>query len=91
MTRVVIDPDEVRNFARELMRSAGVLHDGKSQLVSRFRDLRDVWHDTKYEQFDRVFSETMSRLEQFLHDAEVFADYLDEKARKADIFLQGSY
>ena len=91
MTRVVIDPDEVRNFARELSRAAAVLQDGKSQLVIHFRDLRDVWHDNKYEQFDRVFVETVSRLEQFLHDAEVYADYLERKARKADIYLQGGY
>lgn len=91
MPKIVINPDEVRNFARELTRAAGVLHDGKSQLVNHFRDLHDVWHDNKYEQFDRVFTETMSRLEQFLHDAEVYADYLQRKAQKADIYLQGSY
>ncbi len=89
--RVVIDPDEVRHFARELLRAAATLHDGKSQLASHFRDLRDVWHDHKYEQFDRVFTETMARLEQFLHDAEVYADYLERKARKADAYLQGGY
>jgi hypothetical protein len=91
MSKVVIDPDEVRHFARELLRSAEVLRDGKSYLVNYFRDLRDVWHDRKYEQFDRVFSETMARLEQFLHDAEVYADYLERKAQKADIYLQGGY
>jgi hypothetical protein len=89
--RVVIDPDEVRHFARGLLRSAEALRGGQSQLVTRFRDLRDVWHDRKYEQFDRVFSETMSRLAQFLHDAEVYADYLERKARKADIYLEGGY
>jgi uncharacterized protein YukE len=91
MTRVVIDPDEVRHFARELMRSAVALHDGKSQLASHFRELRDVWHDRKYEQFDRVFADTMARLEQFLHEAAVYADYLERKARKADVYLQGGY
>ena len=45
MARVVIDPDEVRNFIRELLRAAGEMHDGKTQIESHFRDLRDVWHD----------------------------------------------
>ncbi|HJQ32360.1 MAG TPA: hypothetical protein VJ866_09280 [Pyrinomonadaceae bacterium] len=91
MTRVVIDPDEVRQFARELLRSAAVMHDGKSQIESHFRELREVWHDRKYEQFERVFSETMARLAQFLHDAEVYADYLERKARKADAYHSGGY
>jgi hypothetical protein len=91
MARVVIDPDEVRNFIRELLRAAGEMHDGKTQIESHFRDLRDVWHDRKYEQFERVFSEAMSRLAQFLHDAETYADYLERKARKADVYFQGSY
>lgn len=91
MSRIIIDPDEVRHFAREFLRSAEVLNEGKSHLASHFRDLRDVWNDHKYEQFERVFLETVSRLEQFLHDAEVYADYLERKANKADIYLQGSY
>lgn len=91
MSKAVVDPDEVRYFARALLEMARALHDGKSHLSSHFRELRDVWHDKKYEQFDRVFSETMSHLEQFLHDSEVYADYLQRKARKADAYLEGGY
>lgn len=91
MARVVIDPDEVRHFARELSRSAETLREGRSHLVGSFRELRDVWHDTKYEQFDRVFSEAVDHLELFFHDAEVYADYLRRKAQKADRFLEGGY
>jgi hypothetical protein len=91
MARVVIDPDEVRNFIRELLRAAGEMHDGKTQIESNFRELRDVWNDRKYEQFERVFSEAMSHLTLFLHDAEAYADYLERKARKGDAYFHGSY
>jgi uncharacterized protein YukE len=91
MPQAIVDPDEVRRFAATLQEMSAYLHDRKTHVKSSFSNLRDVWRDQKYTQFDRVFSESVTRLDQFLRYAEMYADYLKKKAQKADRYLEGSY
>jgi uncharacterized protein YukE len=91
MSQAIIDPDEVRRFAARLQEMAGYLQNRKTLVKSSFSELRDVWRDQKYSQFDRVFSEAVTRLDQFVRYSEMYAEYLKNKAQKADIYLDGSY
>lgn len=91
MSQAIVDPDEVRRFAAKLQEMAAYLQNRKNHVKSSFSDLHDVWRDQKYSQFDRIFSEAATRLDQFLRYSEMYADYLKKKAQKADQYLEGRY
>lgn len=91
MAKVIVDPDEVRNFARFLDQAADNIEIRQNDLDNSFRSLKEVWHDHKYQQFELVFEETSANLKRFLKLAENYADYLRRKAGKADKYLEGRY
>jgi len=91
MPQAIVDPDEVRRFAAFLDSMADALKSKKSGINSRFNELRDVWRDQKYSQFQRLFTETSIRLDQFLQQAQRYSHYLKVKAQKVDRYLEQRY
>jgi hypothetical protein len=91
MSKAIVDPEDVRVFASSLLEMASRLQDGKAHVRSRFGALKGVWRDRKYGQFDQVFSETMTRMEQFLRYSELYAQYLKKKAEKAEVYQRARY
>lgn len=91
MAKVIVDPDEVRNFVRFLDQAADNIEIRQSDLNSSFGSLKEVWQDHKYQQFELVFEETSANLKRFLKLAEDYSDYLKRKAAKADKYLEGRY
>jgi uncharacterized protein YukE len=91
MTQAIVDPDEVRRFATLLQEMAAYVHDRKTHVKSSFNELHSVWRDQKYSQFDKVFEESVTRLDQFLRSAQLYADYLKRKAGIVDEYLDSSY
>jgi uncharacterized protein YukE len=91
MTQAIVDPDEMRRFAAALLETVGHLQNSRSGVKSRFSDLKDTWRDQKYAEFERIFGESMAQLDSFLRAAEMYAHYLQAKARKADRFLESRY
>ncbi len=87
MTRVIVDPEELRRFASHLRQISEVLREKKSALSANHRQLEEVWRDVRYAQFEEVFSDSLDRLEKFLIVAERYVDYLQEKARRASVYL----
>jgi hypothetical protein len=91
MPKAIVDPRELRGFAAALAQTVENLRGTKSQITHGFRDLHSHWQDKKYSEFDRLFTETMGRLEDFLNKAELYALYLNKKAGKAEQYLDGRY
>jgi hypothetical protein len=91
MPKVIVDPRELRTFAAVLSETISHLRGSKSQVTHSFSDLHGHWKDKKYSEFERVFADSMSRLEVFLRSSEVYVQYLKKKAEKAEIFLSGGY
>jgi hypothetical protein len=87
MPRAIVDPRELRRFSALLMETVGRLRNSKSVVTHDFNDLRSVWKDKKYGQFERVFGETMGRMDVFLKSAEMYAQYLNHKARLAERYF----
>jgi hypothetical protein len=81
MTRAVVDPDELKRFALILEGVASSIRDRKTSANSSFNNLKSVWRDEKYRNFERIYWETMSQLDLFIKDAEHFASYLREKEK----------
>jgi hypothetical protein len=91
MPKAIVDPRELRSFAAALAQTVGNLRGSKAQLTHGFSDLHSHWQDKKYSEFDRLFTETMGRLEIFLNKTELYAFYLNKKAGKAEQYLDGRY
>jgi hypothetical protein len=87
MPRAIVDPRELRRFAALLVETSGQLKSSKSTVTNSFADLHSVWKDKKYAQFERVFADTMSRMELFLKSAEMYAQYLNKKAGLAERYF----
>ena len=71
--------------------TAAELANSKTDVASYFRDLRHSWHDQKYDKFEQTFEETLARINNFVLFAELYAEHLKKKARKAEEYLQGRY
>lgn len=91
MPQIIIDPDEVRNFARFLEDTVDRIKNQQSLITAHFSNLKEVWQDHKYVKFERVFSDTNTHLNAFLILGENYSDYLRRKAEKADRYLDNSY
>lgn len=91
MPKAIVDPRELRSFAAVLAETVGQLRGSKSQISHTFNDLHGHWRDKKYSEFDRLFTDTMGRLEVFLNSSELYARYLRKKAEKAEQYLDGRY
>lgn len=87
MPRAIVDPREVRRFAALLLQSAGHLQNSKSAVASDFSELHAVWTDKKYAEFEKVFADTMGRLQVFLESSEKYAQYLNKKAGLAERYF----
>ena len=87
MPQVIVDPDEVENFNRDLAEIANAIEERRSALRGTFESLSEVWRDDKYIQFADLFAETLSGIEQFLRQVEEYGIYLDRKVRPVYEYL----
>lgn len=84
MPKVIVDPKEMRHFARVLANAIVDLRARKSQISGRFNDLHSEWHDAKYDKFAQSFNETLDHLKQFCDESERLVQFLHRKASKTD-------
>lgn len=87
MAKVIIDPTEVRRFARALHAKSGDLNSRKNAMEAAFRQLNEHWKDKKYHQFEQTFESTSKLLNDFLKKAEAYLSYLRKKAEKVENYL----
>ena len=91
MSQAIIDPEEVRRFVSNLIEVAHAIRSQNSSTKSHFDNLKAVWRDKKYAQFERVFNETVKGLEQFRKDVEKYAGDLRRQANQVDKYLERHY
>jgi uncharacterized protein YukE len=91
MSKIIVNPDDVRQFARFLDSKAHDVQGQQAGLNGQFRALHEVWRDSKYHQFERLFQDTAIQLREFLKLAEQYADYLQRKANKAEVYTKSGY
>lgn len=89
--RAIIDVDELKQFDSALKRICGNLRDEKNSMNQKFLSLKEVWKDKNYHQFEKTFTTTITEIDQFLRYAEMYNDYLRQKARAAERYLEGGY
>lgn len=89
--KAIIDLEELNTFINSFGNICGQMREKKQFIVHEFKDLHEVWRDKNYDNFGKVFEETIAEIEQFLRVSEMYADYLSKKGHKVKEYLQGRY
>ena len=87
MAQAIIDPEEVRRFAKEMKRFNDDVQAKAGSLQARFSALGSTWQDQEAEKFAEEFITTMKVLKKFVEIAEKHTPYLLRKAQRIEEYL----
>jgi len=87
MAQAIMDPEEVRRFAKELKRFNDDLQARSQSLQSRFVSLSATWQDQEHEKFAEEFITTMKALKKFTEVSEKHTPFLLRKAQRIEEYL----
>ena len=87
MAQAIMDPEEVRRFAKELKRFNDDVQGKASSLQARFAALAGTWQDQEAEKFAEEFLVTMKVLKKFVEISEKHTPYLLRKAQRIEEYL----
>lgn len=87
MAQAIMDPEEVRRFAKELKRFNDDLQARGSSLQARFAALGSTWQDQEHEKFAEEFIITMKVLKKFTESSEKHTPFLLKKAQRIEDYL----
>ncbi len=87
MAQAIMDPEEVRRFAKELKRFNDDVQVKASALQARFASLGSTWQDQEAEKFGEEFVLTMKVLKKFTEISEKHTPYLLRKAQRIEEYL----
>jgi uncharacterized protein YukE len=87
MAQAIMDPEEVRRFAKELKRFNEDVQVKASSLQARFASLGSTWQDQEHEKFAEEFIMTMKVLKKFTEVSEKHTPYLLRKAQRIEEYL----
>jgi uncharacterized protein YukE len=87
MAQAIMDPEEVRRFAKELKRFNDDLAVRGSGLQARFAALSATWQDQEHEKFAEEFITTMKALKKFVEVSEKHTPFLMRKAQRIEEYL----
>ena len=88
MAQAIMDPEEVRRFAKELKRFNDDVAGKASSLHARFAALGSTWQDQEHEKFAEEFLVTMKVLKKFTEISEKHTPYLLRKAQRIEEYLE---
>jgi len=87
MAQAIMDPEEVRRFAKELKRFNDDVQTKGSALQARFAALAGTWQDQEHEKFAEEFITTMKVLKKFTEVSEKHTPFLLRKAQRIEEYL----
>ena len=87
MAQAIMDPEEVRRFAKELKRFNDDIQVKASSLQARFAALGSTWQDQEHEKFAEEFITTMKVLKKFIEVSEKHTPFLLKKAQRIEDYL----
>ncbi len=87
MAQAMMDPEEVRRFAKELKRFNDDLQSRAGALQARFAALGSSWQDDEHLKFAEEFTTTMKALRKFLEVSEKHTPFLLRKAQRIEEYL----
>ena len=84
MAQAIMDPEEVRRFAKEMKRFNDEVQAKAASLQARFAALGSSWQDQEAEKFAEEFITTMKVLKKFVEIADKHTPYLLRKAQRIE-------
>ena len=87
MAQAIMDPEEVRRFAKELKRFNDDIQIKAASLQARFTALGGTWQDQEQEKFAEEFITTMKVLKKFMEVSEKHTPFLLRKAQRIEEYL----
>ena len=88
MSKAIMDPEEVRRFAKELKHFNAGLQQGMTLLDARFKALGDSWQDQEHKRFAEEFSQTIRALKKFVEVSNEHTPFLLRKAQRIEDYLE---
>ncbi len=88
MPQAIVDPEELRRFARVLKEFSTVLRDRLAAISSQLAALGKTWRDQEHEKFAEEFAQHMRAMSHFLEVTEQHVTHLLRKAERIDQYLQ---
>ena len=88
MPQAVVDPEELREFARSLKKFNNELRERSRSLANQLTALGASWRDQEHKKFSQQFEEGMKMIARFLENNDRHVPYLLRKADHIDEYLQ---
>jgi len=88
MAKAVVDPEELRRFARDLKRFNEQLESQMTTLQGRLHGLGQTWRDQEHNKFAEEFEQTMTVLKRFVESSNEHIPFLLKKAQHIENYLQ---
>ena len=88
MPQAVVDPDELRQFARSLKKFNTDLRDRSNSLANQLAALGSTWRDQEHKKFVEQFEEHLRIIQRFTESADQHIPYLLRKAEHIEDYLQ---
>ena len=88
MPQAIVDPEELRDFARNLKKFNNDLREHSRALANQLAGLSLTWRDPEHKKFALQFDEGMKMIARFLENNERHVPYLLRKAEHIDEYLK---
>ena len=88
MPQAVVDPDELRQFARSLKKFNTELRDKAASLANQMSALGSTWRDQEQKKFAEEFDQHLKVISRFLETSDRHVPYLMRKAAHIEEYLQ---
>lgn len=89
MSRVIVDPEELRSLSSVIRNSGELVSDVMVSLQEALLKASEVWRDMYGQKFDESFREEIAKLESYLNSLPQYTEYLHQKAEAADQYFNG--
>ncbi len=88
MPQAIVDPDELRRFARSLKKFNTDVQERMASLAGQLSSLGKTWRDQENKKFVEAFEQHMKVIARFVEMSEQHIPYLLRKAEHIDEYLQ---
>jgi uncharacterized protein YukE len=88
MSQAIVDPNELRRFARNLERFSSELQNQMLVLKGQMHNLGETWRDQEHEKFVQEFEQTLTATHRFLEATQSHVPFLLRKADKVEEYLR---
>ena len=87
MPQAIVDPIELRQFARMLKQFNNDLEDRSTAIASQMGSLSNTWRDQEHKKFSEEFEQHMRTLARFIDTNNKHIPYLLRKAERIEEYL----